>query len=142
MKLSGKGAGEIERRCSLWEKYKIGPFFLKLPASSTPPFRIWVFSFLLFPPPLNSVNCFSIRLPLRISAKLEKSSPLQLSLSCFPKVLTRGLWIGRYLLQIGWGYHSRTFGDVLSPLFTISNKICQGGQIFIAPEGGAREDIR
>ncbi len=45
---------------------------MKFPAFSTPPFHIWVFSFFL-----NSVNRFSIRLPPRISDKLENSSPLQ-----------------------------------------------------------------
>ena len=75
IKLSGKGAGEIKRRCSLREKYNIGPFFLKLPASSTPPFCVAVFSFPLHPHPLSSVNRITIRLPPRISVKLENSSP-------------------------------------------------------------------
>ncbi len=45
MNLSGRVAGEIERRRSLREKYNIGLFLLKLPTSSTPPFRVAVFSF-------------------------------------------------------------------------------------------------
>ena len=54
-------------------------FSYSFSASSTPPFRVGVFSFFLnSPPPLNSVNRFSIRLPPRISGTLENSHRFQL----------------------------------------------------------------
>ncbi len=54
-------------------------FFYSFSASSTPPFRVRVFSFLPNSPPpiLFSVNRLSIRLPTRISSKIENSSPPQ-----------------------------------------------------------------
>jgi len=69
MKLFGKGAGAIQYRT----------VFLKLSASSTPPFRVAVFSFLLHPPHLPPVNRLSIRLPPRFSVKLENSFYILLS---------------------------------------------------------------
>ena len=78
------GGWEIKRRYPLREKYNIMPFFLRLASSSTPPFRVGVFSSPISPPALFSVDCLTIRLPPRISVTLENSSFfLPKPLTCF-----------------------------------------------------------
>ena len=122
--------------------YVIGGHIIK-PLILSPPFRVAVFSFPLTPPQFffpSTVLPSGCRLVFQLNLRIPHH--FQLALSCLPKALTRGLWIGRYLSRIGWGYQLRTFGDVLSPLFTISNKICQGWQILLLQSGGAREDNR
>ena len=63
------------------EKYNIGPFFLKLPASSTPPFRVRVFSFLI-PPHLflpSTALPSGCRIVFRLNLKIPPSFHLSLS---------------------------------------------------------------
>ncbi len=66
MKLSGNGAGELQYRAVFLEASR----FLN---TSVPYLGLL---FLNSPPPLFSVNRFSIRLPYRFSVKLENSSQL------------------------------------------------------------------